>query len=774
MCKATRMLAYFTWVLRNQRIVIGIVVLVTLAAAYSVSRSVVASSIGEMFFGDDVVYLDYLDHITEFGSDEVFVIAYEEEDPLSTAALDRLERIVETIESDPEVRKTTSLLNLDRMVDADGALVVEPYSEAARAQPEKRAELIAEIQADPNLKRTLIGASGTNAAVLIELTVDPSRSGEIGPNIVNGALSAFAEHGYPIDKVHRTGFPVQLTEMIVQTHHAFYTILPLVALVLTGVVTLLFRTALPVILSMGVSTLSVLWCVGMAAAIDSELSIFYGIIPSVVTVVAVSDVIHLWSAYLHELKLGRDKQEAILASAEDVGRACLLTSVTTFVGFLSISLIPTPMFRELGWVLGLGVSIALLLAMTLVPIAAHRGPLPKQSQVNMTNPISRLVDVLVAQSARISTVSPRAVIVVFGLISGFCLYTTSQHTIETNMLSRLEEDNPVRMDNDFFEREYTATQTLDLFLTAETEGRLIEADAVAAMAAMEAEIEALDDVDQVLSFVDLLGRVHSTLGGTGSLPQDNATIAQELLLFEMGGGGATDAILNFDRSAAHLSLRVSEYRMRSTHDLAERIEAIAQSHLPEGIQAECTGMLALTGGWLDRIITGQRNGLIVSILSITLLMGIGLRNASIGLISIVPNLFPLLATTALCALLWGDIDSDTLVVLMMAIGIGVDDTIHFLMRYRIESERTSSPQEAIEQTFQFAGRAIVMTSVILALGFSPMALSGYYSIAVVGILLPFAMFAAMAADLLLVPAMAQLGWLRYRSSGPVNDHRQRG
>ena len=98
---------------------------------------------------------------------------------------------------------------------------------------------------------------------------------------------------------------------------------------------------------------------------------------------------------------------------------------------------------------------------------------------------------------------------------------------------------------------------------------------------------------------------------------------------------------------------------------------------------------------------------------------------------------------------------------MMAIGIGVDDTIHFLMRFRIESNRNATSEEAIQQTFRFAGRAIVMTTVILAIGFSPMILSEYYSIEIVGILLPFALVAAMLADLLLVPAMAALGWLRY-------------
>jgi predicted RND superfamily exporter protein len=106
-------------------------------------------------------------------------------------------------------------------------------------------------------------------------------------------------------------------------------------------------------------------------------------------------------------------------------------------------------------------------------------------------------------------------------------------------------------------------------------------------------------------------------------------------------------------------------------------------------------------------------------------------------------------------------DSDTLVILMMAIGIGVDDTIHFLTRLKTESARSSNRRMALERTFSFAGRAIVMTTIILALGFLPMALSPYYSIGIMGSLLPLALIVAMAADLLLLPAMAEVGWLNF-------------
>ena len=754
---------YFEWVLAHRISVLLLVGLLTAAAGFSVSRATLASSMGEMFFGDSPAFARYVELIRTFGSDEIVGVAYEESDPLSPEALDRLERISETITADSEVHRVSGLHTLDRVTSEDGMLTVQTYAEAARENPEQRAALVAEIQADPLLSRTFIGASGTSASILIELTVDPNRSGEVGPRIVRHAFEAFADGGYSAEHIHRAGFPAVMTEMMVQARYSLSHILPMTLLVLTLAVTVLFRTALPVMLSMGVSGLSALLSVGAAAAVDPTLSIFYGIVPAVVTVVAVSDVIHMWSAYLHELKLGRDKREAILNSAEDVGRACLLTSITTFVGFVSISLIPTPVFQELGWVLGLGVAVALLLAMTLVPIFADIGPEPDPETLEMNNAVGRLVDHIVRLSALISTRSPRLVILAFAVFSIVVFQSATSRTIETDFLKRFSEENVIRKDTVFFESEYTGSQSIDVFITGDTPEAMLAGRVLERLEAYEVALEAHPDIDQAISHLDALRQTHAALTGENQLPETQAAAAQELLLLEMGGGQALDAVLSHDRSSARIALRATEHRMRATHALARDLEDMGSEIMGDDFTIEVTGMMPLSGGWLDEIVTGQRNGVMTSILGITVLMIMGLRSVSVGLISAIPNLLPLVATAALTGLLWGDIDSDTLIVLMLAIGIGVDDTIHILMRYRIESERCATRKEALNQTFAFSGRAIVMTTVILAVGFTPMALSDYYSMAMMGTLLPAALMVAMVADLLLVPALAQVGWLRYRA-----------
>ena len=132
-----------------------------------------------------------------------------------------------------------------------------------------------------------------------------------------------------------------------------------------------------------------------------------------------------------------------------------------------------------------------------------------------------------------------------------------------------------------------------------------------------------------------------------------------------------------------------------------------------------------------------------------------------GVLSMIPNVIPAVAVAAYCGFFWEQTDSDTFTPMIMALGIGVDDTIHFLVRFRIERERGYPVEEAIRRTFEFSGRAILMTTAILALGFLPFATSAYFTTWMIGVLIPLSLAMAVVSDLLLVPAMCQLGWIRF-------------
>ena len=202
--------------------------------------------------------------------------------------------------------------------------------------------------------------------------------------------------------------------------------------------------------------------------------------------------------------------------------------------------------------------------------------------------------------------------------------------------------------------------------------------------------------------------------------------------------------------------------VRHTYDTGEKAREQARRIIGDSIEFEATGLSYLFGDWLDDIVAGQRRGLLFAIVSIAIMMIIGLRSISVGLWSMIPNLFPLMALGGYLGLFWEAVDSDTLMLAMIAIGIGVDDTIHFLMRLRIEAQRQPTIDKAIDETFHFSGRGIVITTVILVAGFAPFALSNYLSVWMLGSLLPMTLVVALLADLLLLPALVKLGIIKYR------------
>jgi hypothetical protein len=374
---------------------------------------------------------------------------------------------------------------------------------------------------------------------------------------------------------------------------------------------------------------------------------------------------------------------------------------------------------------------------------------------------------MVSICTHLSTHHARKVIGTFLVCTGVLTWGFLNTDIETSFVNRLSEDNPIRQDSTWFEQEFTGTQTMDVFVSSDSPGRMLDPDVMQGMAQLQNQLEATEEVDDTMSIVDLVQRIDAGLGGPGEVPKTREAISQYLLLFEMGGGASLDPFIDFDRKQVRIALRLNEHRMRRVNGIAEKANTIGASALPPDVETLGTGMMPLVGGWLDEIVEGQRNGVIVSILSITVLMIIGLRSAGVGMWSMIPNLLPLVAVTACSHWIWDELDSDTLVVLMMAIGIGVDDTIHFLTRFRIESERSSSTKEAIDRTFKFAGRAIVMTTVILAAGFMPFLASDYWSTWILGALLPLALVVAMVADLLLVPALIQVGAIRFPLSAEM-------
>lgn len=767
--------AYFRFVLRHRVIVTLVVLGLTALAGWSISRAVVASSLQKLFFGESPAYLAYNERVRAFGTEEVNVFAIEAPDMLAADQQSRLRQLTERLEALPDFSRAITVLDAQHITSHEDNIHIETYADEALADPSRIPELMESLQTDPLAAGLTVSEDGQFTAILLEIIPDPTRPAERVPKIAADVLDIFEEVGIPRSDVHPAGLLVTITAMVEQTTFSLRTIFPVVVIALLLTVWLMFRRLWPAIISSAVSFVAVIWTVGFAVQLDREINIMIAIVPTVILVVGFSDVVHLCSAYLLELGDGANKRQAIVRSAEDVGRACFFTSATTFTGFLCLSLVPTPMFRTMGVILGFGVAVALLIAMTIVPILFSWMKQPKPLREGASSSVHRALDGLLKAMQRFATRRAMTVIVVFGVALILALVGLSRLEIETNFSRRLSEDNPIRQELSWYQEHFEGTTGLDIFIETEQRNGLLDPEVFLRIAQYQDTLTELGQVDTAFSLVDLMRELYEVYNperaAVEPLPDSREGLSQLLELFGAGGGSDLDRLVDFNRQNMRILLRLNDDGLRACVTVAEQARVEASRILGDRASVIPSGLTFLLGDWLDEIIAGQRKGLLLSLVIITIMMIVALASFRNALWSMLPNVFPLLLLGGVLGGFERFVDSDTLVIALLAIGIGVDDTIHFLVRLRIECKRTDDKTVALERTFAFAGRAIVMTTIILVVGFAPFIMSDYYSTRIIGTLLPLCLIVALLADLLLVPALAKRGFIRFPMGHERDDDR---
>ena len=760
------MTRYIEFILKYRFFVLALVLGITVLAMVVASGATMSTQLGEDMIGNRPEFHRYIERANKFYSDAVVVVGIEDPDMLSRASQHRLRAAVAGLEAHPDVETVQSILDAASM-DGDGeALKLTDYAELALADQTDHHAVKKQLLDDSLVGPLFISADGRAHAVMVELTVDESRTGERAPPLVDEILAVFVDAGYDANNVHRAGFTAAMAESVRQLQFNTTTIFPIVTLLLLIVVWLMFRRLWPAAVALTVSLLSVIWTVGFIVAKDGTVTALVSLTPPVVLVVAFSDVVHLCSAYLTCLGRGMAKDKAIRSAGTEVGKACLLTSATTFAGFASFGLVPQPAMQTVALALAIGVAVALLLALTLAPILFSLLREPKPLRQGATGFVHTAMDRVLGGAQRLATGRPRTVVAAFLVVAVLAVAGAPGFTFDADFERRFDEDNSLTIDSNWFKEHFVGTNTLDVYVTAPQEEGLLEPERLRAVAALQDDLVALPGVDSATSLVDLLKEIHRAMAperaARDPLPDSRALIAQYLLLFESSGGEELDRIVDFERQEMVIGLRLNNFGARATARTGIKVQEMLPRHLGDLAEGEASGLVFLLGYFFDDIINGQKMGFGLSFILIALLMALGLRSFRVGLMSMIPNLLPVLVLAGWMGGCFEHVDSDVVLVMVMAIGIGVDDTIHFLMRYRVEIDRGATPEDAISGTFAFAGRGILMTTVILVVGFLPCAFSGYITMQYLGILLPTALIVALLADVLLVPAMITLGWMRLR------------
>lgn len=726
-------------------------VAITAVFGYFATQVKFDNTIESYFLKDDLDgYNRFLD---QFGSDEIIVVAFEDADIFTPENLDLVRYISDKLEAMPHVRRVLSLT---------ASKIVYGDAEAVHFDPLYDEKLVAagdldtiERRAldDPIARGTIISRDTRKTAIIAEID---HIIGEFDYKValLESVRKLLAEDARVNGKRFYVGGAAVLDDAVFRYTERDQTLfLPLVVLVTIAVILFLFRTALLAALPIGVVVLTAVWSYGLLALLGFSVNVITTILGPLLIAVGIADGIHVIADYRQELaRAPVAKLDALERACTELFVPCLLTSLTTALGLLSLLSADLVPVREFGLVASVGVLFALVITFTLIPVILSLTPASTPRHAASRTDFAPWLAWLASWHKRKAI----AVLIVCGVALVPALYALPRLEVGPNTLDYFKPGDPVRTQTEWIDANLGGTASLEFFIDAGQPGAFLQPELLRKIAALREYLRGIPGVTGAYSLVDLVESLnkayHDGDQGEFRIPSSSAAIGQQLLLLE--GSRDLESFVSSDYATGRVMTRVE---LRASQVLAERMPemvAKARALLGRDVRVEPTGLVYLMNRMETYLLDSQMRSFLIAFAVITLCIIIMLRSIRLGLLAMIPNVLPVLFTLALMVPLGIPLDVGTIMIAGVALGLVVDDSIHFLSRLQQERGRGTHTAGAIHEAMGRAGRPIVYTSFVLALGFLVLSFASFNPVIHFGLLSAVVIALALVFDLVVLPAIA--------------------
>ena len=742
-------------VLRRRWLVVAIVGLVMLAVSAGAAFIRVSNDYRIMFREDDpqLATLDALETTYSESRAVLIALAPHEGSIFTRESLAALEELTETAWQVPYSSRVNSLTNFSHSEAFEDDLIVGPLVEDAASLSDAdltRVEAIALNEIE--LADRLVSLDGRVGGLAIDFVLPENEDAavvEITDYLSVALDDARASH--PDIDYYMTGDVVMSRTFADATNDGLEILGPIVFLIIVAAAALLLRSvygtvAVAVLLMFIVNT-----TMGFAGWLGTVFSPANAGVPIIVMTVAIAHSVHIVTATLYRMSHGMEKNAAIAEAFRANLYPVFLTSLTTIVGFLSLNASDSPPFHVLGNFVAFGVLIAFVYSVSLLPavlsILPLRAPPARSDKTPFFDRLSAIV------TRRPTSLLCLMVLLVACLVSGL-----PRNVLTDNWPEYFDERYEFRRDTDFILDNLNGLYKLEYSLEAGVQGGITEPAYLQAVDAFAEWYRDQPDVTHVQAFSDIMRRLnknmHSDDPAFYRLPDDPELAAQYLLLYELSlpfGADLNDRI-DVGKSATRLTVTVRGVSSQALRELDVRAQEWLQSNAP-GLATEATGFSIVFSHLFQRNIYSMLRATIIAMGLISLLLIVIFRSVRLGLISLIPNFIPAIMTFGLWGYLVGHVGLAGSVMTAIAFGIVVDDTIHFLTKYRRERQDGRSSAEAVRATFRTIGKALWTTTAVLSAGFLVFATSGFEVNWTLGIMVTMTIMFALLTDFLLLPAL---------------------
>lgn len=700
-----------------------------------------------------------------FGHTEnLLTILYVHPDVTRADALADLAELSSILDAWDEVDRVDSLTfsALPRAQD-DGVVLEALWARAGPAEPSVVEEARAMLQHSWLVRGRLASREGTLAVIALQLREDQLPAAQLVP-LLDRVDAVLAET--PLSEEAETslgGIPAVRGEAVRRLMREQMLFVPLSVFVSSLVLFFLYRSgravAMPVLTVLGAVGVSV----GLMSAIGEPINILNNTLTTLLYTIGLSDAVHVLSRFREERARAETHREAAVKTFEAMAVACFLTSLTTAVGFLSLATSNTDILQRFGVTCAVGILIAYLLTITLLPSALSVFGLRSRQagKGGQRGRRSRLEAWLEALTRQVIT-HPRKVVacstvLVIGLLPG-----VARVQVDSAMLELFPAGDPMNTTTHLQETQLDGVLPIEVSLRSSQPGRFEDPDILNAIErAMDRGLE-LEGVLAATSMTTWMREIWVVWTGNDQVRDrpftSRAQTAQLLSLLEDRRSDPLAPWLTLDRSHARIQFRVADIGGRTTLALADEIKAL----LTEELEGQTDLRVLITGdAWTGSMGLLELIGDFVSSISWAFVFIFGFmvltfRSLRLGLISIPANVIPLLLTLSVMGMAGIWLNTTTVILFSISLGLAVDDSIHYLARYGEMRRRGADRDEAILAAARGAGRAIVFATLLIGMGLAVLSTSSFVPTQRFALLTGLTLVGCLIADLILLPALLHL------------------
>lgn len=710
----------------------------------------------ERFFpenDDDAAFMaSFSDQIER---DDLFLlVAIDNEKSIyDSAFLHKLDAFTQACSDLPGIAAVSSLTNFKDPIKTPFGLsfkkVLHPN------QPDRYTADSIDIRQDSRLYNNLIAAD--EKAVNVVLRTFPALSQSTADSLDLAINKLIAQFGF--EKTHIAGVANTQSVFVAKIKKEMLFYISLSILITSLILFWLYRSMLGVFIPM-VTVLGALMLFLAYMRLSGQLlDIMSSMYPMLMMIFGMSDLIHLQSKYIDEMEKGKSKYEAISYALKEIGLALFLTSLTTAIGFAALLTSAIPAIRDFGLNAAFGVmlaygSVVVFSAALLSLFNAQQLQKVKNQQANWDKIAEKLYYFGLVGKRKVALTTVAVVLI--------SIWGIGRISTNTYLLGDLPLNSKLRTDFIFFENRFSGVRTLELAVLPQQDHALFSPAVLNEIEKLEGYLADSITNGSIQSPVMLVKTLNKSWSGglktAYELPTDSSRYAIFSSLLQKNKQLSQFALFDSSLSIGRISLRVRDTGSDSLSYQMRRIENWIENNTDQHIaNFRFTGSGLMVDKNNEYLRNNLLQGLLLAFGLVGLIFSLLFKDWRMLFISILPNLVPLLVAGAMLGLLNIELKAVTSIIFTVSFGIAVDDTIHFLTRYKIERAKGSTVGDAMLLTFQISGKAILLTTIILIAGFISLTFSDFTGTYYVGIIVCVTLVSALISDLFLIPQL--LFWI---------------